>query len=229
MSTVPCPALPLASAKALGKACSSSGTLSLSVTWHSSFPCQPDVQDESSHRVEVPVKGIWPLLWLPRVTVIREIVMSLPFCPAWELGKGYHPTWHSKRKASAERRRDLFQVMQQISGQEQKPAPTSLLRPLFLLLSADLCNVCFNHQTMFVFMVGRSSHKARPHDIGSSLPWWGRWVGRWRKLSVPQVLPKSGILPDFGTGNFLWRLLNFWTLCPTNAPLSWGKEARGAP
>lgn len=117
----------------------------------------------------------------------------------------------------------MFQVMQQISGQEQKPAPTSLLRPLFLLLSADLFNVCFNHQTMFVFMVRRSSHKARPHDIGSSLPWWGRWVDRWRKLSVPQVLPKSGILPDFGTGNFLWRLLNFWTLCPTNAPLSWGK------
>lgn len=81
----------------------------------------------------------------------------------------------------------MLQVTEPSSGQEQEPAPTSLPRalspvsPLCPSVRALITSPC-------LFSWPRIPH---PHDTGSSLPCWARWVDSEEKIvSFPPAFPK---------------------------------------
>lgn len=130
---------------------------------------------------------------------------------------------YQKGKAGTERRWDSLQVTQPVSGQEQEPAPTSLLRPLF---PPRISSMCFNRQTVFVFVVTHSSCTAHPRDIGSSLPWPGRWVDNKEKMFRSPSPFQAGNSARLRHRESPGALRDFLTPCPTGAALPSGKASR---
>lgn len=92
--------------------------------------------------------------------------------------------------------------------------------------SLQISSMCFNRQTVFVFMVTHSSCTAHPRDIGSSLPWPGRWVDNkektFRSPSPFQVRNSARLWHRESPG----APRDFLTPCPTSAALPSRKASR---